>query len=342
MPEIFDSLRNEPGKHQLMLRLVRRVVVDDPKGILDFVDQLGDKDDQVLLTREIFESWVSIDLQAALETAEELDRLTGTSQHMSYVYSEWAKDDPYTVLDQLDHLPGNSARRVKHTAIRTIARESPRSAIQFLEHVEDEMERHEVATSIAYVWSNLDPKASIEWILSGPEGINAESSLPIAVAQLAQVDAEAAMDIAAAQKGALRTKLEANVVQTIAKTNVADAFRVVDELPDERRLDVGKALGRDVVLYAPDQVIRFRNKLDSASQYSYYNSVLTPWLIFRLDSLVEEIDQFPSKEIASLAAFRAMSEQRGRISDAQFDFLYERLDESQQAKINLATRRVEE
>ena len=341
MPEIFDSLRNEPWKHNLMLRLVRRAVVDDPKGLLDFVDQLGVKDDQVFLTREVFESWVSIDLEAALETAEELDRLTGTSQHRRYVYSEWAKDDPYTVLDQVDHLPRNTARWVKHAAIRTIARESPQSAIQFLEQIEDGMERYEVTSSIAHAWSDLDPKASIEWILSLHERSNAESFLPFAVLRLAQVDAEAAMDIAASQKGALRTQLEANVIKTIARTDVADAFRAVDELPDERRLDVGKALARDVVRYAPDQVIRFGNKLDSASQYSYYNSVLTPWLMFRLDFLVKEIDRLPSKEIASLAAFRVMSEQRGRISDAQFDFLYERLDESQQAKINLARRLVE-
>lgn len=342
MPEIFDSLGNEPGKFHLMQRLVRRTIVDDPKGILNIVDQLGDKDDQVTLTREIFESWASIDLEAALKTAEELDGLTGTSEHRRYVYHEWATNDPYAVLNQIDHLPRNTARRVKHAAIRTIARESPRSAIQFLEQIEDGMERYEVTSSIAHAWSDLDPKASIEWILSLHEGSNAESFLPFAVLRLAQVDAEAAMDIAAAQKGALRTQLEANVVKTIARTDVADAFRAVEELPDERQLDVGKALGRDVVRYAPDQVIRFGNRLDSASQYSYYNSVLTPWLIFRLDFLIEEIDQLPTKEIASLAAFRVISEQNGRISDAQFDFLFERLDENQQAKINLATRSVEE
>ena len=217
----------------------------------------------------------------------------------------WATNNPNMLLEELALLPENLQNLAREQAILAIARNEPLEAVDLMASVEDDSSRHMIAYSVASSWSDIDPVAAVNWILSNPDLERMRNELLTIVFQkLALENPQLAMELALKQPIEHGRGLEAIVIARLAQVDLQHALALLAQVREGQTqvaafMSIGQQLVRN---YDTDRALKLGEQLDGQSRSSYYQSVMSTWANMDPEGLVNSLDKLPSTETKSKAA----------------------------------------
>lgn len=219
----------------------------------------------------------------------------------------WATNNPNMLLEELALLPENLQNLAREQAILAIARNEPLEAVDLMASVEDDSSRHMIAYSVASSWSDIDPVAAVNWILSNTDLESMRNELLTIVFQnLALENPQLAMELALKQpiEHQHGRGLEAIVIARLAQVDLLHALALLAQVREGQTqvaafMSIGQQLVRN---YDTDRALKLGEQLDGQSRSSYYQSVMSTWANMDPEGLVNSLDKLPSTETKSKAA----------------------------------------
>lgn len=282
----------------------------DPKTALQQALELrGPAREFVLQT--IVEIWASADPQSALAGVSNLESWTERQALQESVLRVWANVDPRGLLDGIELLPEDLRQLGMEQALLAISRESPREAIELMADSSDRDLIDKLSKEIATHWSEQDPHAALDWVLTNefPTNVIQAEALMIVLANLASEDPELAFSTARGQPIVLRGQfyrgLEVTVIQNLVETDIDAAKAMLSQIRNEGLTvahaysEVGRAYVRNGEF---DQALKLGERLSERGQRNYYGSLMYQWAQSDPESLFAALEGLPSDQMRDQAA----------------------------------------
>ena len=340
--QVLDKIRDSMGNTQQRQFVLSAVVAvlsrDDPRGVLAHLQQLPQNRETRQMASAVFNSWADMDPAAAFAGASEMDSTNATTTNRQAVLQTWASLDPEAVLGMLDTLPDDVRMTGYRSAMQGLIQQSPSRAAKMIDDIEDQQIRYSLMQQLASQWSQTDPEAALDWIMSQPEELREPNALSITIMHLAESDPEAAFRIASRQSGSSGERMQMSVFHAIARHNIDQALDMLGKINPNVRVEATAAVGTELVQQDPDRALRLRNTLEDDQQADYLNMLVHRWAYADPQSLVKRIDDLPSVKIQSNAAKVLLQQRRQMwgegLTDDQFASLYNRLNETDRQAID--------
>ena len=173
-------------------------------GVVDtfkFVSTL-DEDMQQELLRPVVLAWANIDPAAALKAVDELENNPLTDLIERITANQWIGSNPKEILPLLDTYSQPVRSIAMETVATTLIRTKPLEALRLIqEWGNDGIDMTSVARGVIQEWSQLDPKAALEWLLSEKpdDWVNYAAMMETTLRGLAPVDPTLAFETALKQ-----------------------------------------------------------------------------------------------------------------------------------------------
>ena len=196
---VEDALRLPASKSQAALAGIAAAWVKaDPHGALAQVDYIDDVELRNAFKSNLFRTWASIDTDAMLAylvdlSPEEQDE----ALRVGAVQSSVAMLEPARALEAAESLAGEFGTMLRRSALLSLARDDPLTALRHVEALPPGVERDQLMTVIAQSYGRADPTAAIAWAQSLSPQL-----LTSVMMGVARADPERAMEIVTALPGA--------------------------------------------------------------------------------------------------------------------------------------------
>lgn len=306
--QIHEEVRDD---YWIYSTLIRSLTSHDPQEALDFLSGV-ELEQRELVGRVVVESWARTDPLAALNALESVEppRLRKSFvDNLSYV---WARTDPVHFVENVDVLGLAQRIRPLETAFGEIAQTSPEEALRQLERLANSIEDTSTVTRrIIYVWSEQDPQAAVDWILSNYTLEDPERSdlLPNALGKLSLEDPNKAMAIALEHPVLEdRTPPEYQIIWEMswnadAESAVAMLARVRPNPRSESRSYAFSLVGTAFIRNdRPSEALKLAMQLSESERNEYYSYLTYAWAYENPLQLLENFDQLPSAQVKSMFA----------------------------------------
>lgn len=305
------------------LMMVQSVARSDPEAI--FEQSIRDEKFQ-FLAAEIAEVWAETNPVDALNRVSVLDDASDRVQLTRAIMRIWSETNPRELIERRSVLPKDVQLSAISLAIGSIASTAPHEAIQLMENLRaEEVNTWVVAESLVNVWSENDPAATLDWVLSGSNDQNPLFAriVETTVRKLARVDPDRAMHLALNPlKSTWPTALDYKVIDEIAQTDVDVAAKLLPRVSDKYRARSYRKVGFEYVVNGnPENAIQLAEHLDPQQRDSYYSDTLDTWAMTNSDTLLKAMVRFPSSRVQELAAHALIyrNEDRHFLSEKQLE-----------------------
>lgn len=222
------------------------------------------------------------------------------------VVRSWAQNDPHMLLEDLSLLPKSLQDLATEQAILSIAKNEPLEAVDLMASVEDDSSRHMIAYSVVSSWSNLDPVAAVNWVLSNPDLERMRYELlAVVFRNLALENPQLAMELALKQPIEQHQRgLEATVIGRLAQVDLEHALALLSQVRQGQTqiaafMSVGSQLVRNNDM---DRALKLGEQLGAEWRDSYYQSIMSTWANMDPEGLLATLDKLPSAATKSKAA----------------------------------------
>ena len=166
--EIYNSIKAERIRRTTIGGLIRSISFGNPAEALSVARELPAGSETDGFIEAVFRTWTEVDSEAAFSAASELDALRSTSKFQLKVIEAWAQRDPVTLLNRIGTLPPDLVSTSKKLAVSNIAREAPKSVMEYVENFDNPEQEFELTALIVQQWTRSNPKATLEWLLQCP------------------------------------------------------------------------------------------------------------------------------------------------------------------------------
>lgn len=305
--EVLSRVVGTPlGDDHLRDSVVRTISDVDPARAIEYLRTVSENERETYATI-VASYWAREDPQSALEAASTLEppELREALEH-SLIYS-WSQSQPRDVIENVEMLRPHQRSDALGFALIEIAKDSPEEAIAHLESLEAHVDDTSIiALGIVMGWSESDPHAAAEWVLSKYEEHDQRRMLlNLVLRSFAFKDPAGAFEMALDQPVQEHEQgLEVDVVNSLTANGKLDEAlellpRVRQEFKIESYVDVGKALVRN---NQPDRAIGMAQQFTGQDRVRYYLDVISSWAEFNPSQLYESLGSLPSVRVQSYAA----------------------------------------
>ena len=335
--EILETNADTRGVSAFDLVIVRSVARENPEEV--FRQAAIDPDPPFLLT-EIASVWAETDPVNALSGVSSLDDASERYWLTREIMETWSEINPQELLERRAVLPIGLELPAISAAIGTIAKTDPLEAVRLIENLHAEgVDTSTVAESLVYVWSENDPDATLDWVLSGSNDQNPlfGRMVEIAISRLARVDPERAMEMALNPHSSTWPEwMDYKVIDEIARMNVDTALKLLPLVSEGSRAKSYRKVGFEYVESGnPERAVELGEQLSPSERNSYYLATFDTWALTDLGQLLGAIEHFSSTNVQALAA-RALirrNEDRHFLSNKQVKQLKVYLSEEDVEKL---------
>lgn len=338
--EVLSRIHEEyRGNDTMYSTLVRSLTKHDPHAAIDFL--LGvDGEQQESVGEVVMTSWARTDPVEALNALEVIEDTKLRNSLVNDLAWEWATRDPSVFLQNANLIePAVPRLRALLGALGEIAKSSPREALRQVEMFADSnVDTSTLVRSITYTWSEKDPQATVDWILSnyGSEDPQRANLLQRALSQLSLENPHKAMEIALEQP--VLENQPPPEYQIIAEMSYEEDLENTVELLSRVRPHptnesrgyayglVGKAFIRNE---QPNEALNLALKLPPTQREEYYRSFSYDWAYTNPLQLYEQLEDLSDDNAKSVFASALVDAQELRplLTDQQLDQLREYVQE---------------
>lgn len=308
LSRIHEDYRED---YRVYLTLIESLSKLDPQGALDFLSEV-ELEERELVGSVVVDSWAKTDPIAALNALQGIEPPRLRKSFVDGLAYVWARNDPVHLVENVNLLGQAERIRPLEYALGKIAQSSPEEALRQLELLVDSIEDTSTITRrIIYEWSEQDPQAAVDWIMSNYniEDPRRSSLLPDALGKLSLEDPNKAMAIALEQP-VLEDRYPPEYRIILEMSQNADADNTVAMLarvrPDPRSESrsnafyfVGKALIRND---RPDDALKLALQLSEAERGAYYSDITWAWAYDNPLQMFEYLEKLPNADVKSTFA----------------------------------------
>lgn len=303
--QVNRSLTNDRIKTTVLGRVLDMATKSNPHGTFELVVSMSSELNDKFIER-VAQTWGNADLYSALSAIDALETKRLQARLLIAAMQTRARNDPLTLLENLEGLSEKARTKAQELAIEAIARERPEQAAPLLLQMDDGSSKRKVANTVAMRWIHLEPRPALNWILTdlaiAPyRQYLLQSILPT----LAEDDAQLAFDTALNQplvEG--EPRLEISVVAVVARDDLEMAAEMLPRVRDPQSkvrttLVVGNAM---VVKGNPMEAVKLSQQLPESDREVYFLMTMGTWSQRDPEGLLNTIDQLPSAQAKSKAA----------------------------------------
>ena len=258
--------------------------------------------------------WAKLDPTAAFAAFSEIDLDDVDAKYaLESLLDGWAQTDAHGLLEVVDSLPKFGRSYAKYQAAFSIARDDPKIAIDIVNSLKgytEELERRVYLEILVQVWADKDIDNTLDFVLTDEETEPIRDTLMAGIVrQLTHVDPEHALNIALEyapvnQPETGTHSLDLIVVETLAQQDVEKAVEWLPRVLKESKLQAVDSIGRAYISGGqPLKAIELRTQLEGVRQSEYIQEILKFWANSQPELLYSNIDELPSRELKSKAAW---------------------------------------
>ena len=305
LSEILESDTKYPLSHSaLNLVLVRSLARTDPETM--FNQAAVDEEFQFLIA-EIAEVWAETNPIDALNSVSVVDHASDRRRITEVIMQVWSETNPRELLEKRHVLPKEMELRAISLAISSMAKTAPHEAIRFVDNLRAEgVNTWSVAPSLVNVWSEYDPAATLDWVLSSSNDQNPlfARMVETTICNLARVDPDRAMHLALnPPKTTWPTALDYKVILEIVRTDVDAAAKLLASVSNSSRANSYRSVGFEYVQNGnPERALELAEHLDPQERDRYYLDTFDIWVSSNSDEVLKALEHFPSSRMQELAA----------------------------------------
>lgn len=343
----FEVLSNvlrsfsDPNDRDVLFDVIAPVIESSPRQALNYARGVT-KEERKLLGDAIFLTWIQSDPVAALSAVSSFDENPTSRRTLQreMVY-QWARSDPDGILEEIELLPNSLKLYAIETAIARTTYKSPQKAILQMKEMEGFLGNNsQILARIVVEWSEYDPRAATDWIVSNIEGTHPErhSLLAQALRRLSLVDPQHALEVALNQPVDRDGRgLELEVVRALSLSgNSNDAIKMIDSVRGSAKVMALVAIGNGLVQEeAPHDALDLASRVPKAYQWYFYDNVFRTWAGEAPTQLLETLDRLESDENKSRAGVKLIIANRvnSALTDEQIDFVMSFLNEEDSTRV---------
>ena len=342
LDEISESALDFEIKNNMIRQLLWEAAEENPAQAFQYALNMPSEGRFSPTLYSVVSQWSQSDPQAAFQAVRAIEKSGLRDQLQRSVVGNWARQEPWYVLENLDDFPTNTHDNARSTAIREIARTSPKEAAELaLEHTEG-MRYSNLPSTVLYEWLEQDVEAAINWVYNGPvKDEHRYAWVQALTSRLVESDPRRAFDLAvkfdipedsnAMGMGVNQQGLEAEVIRRIAYKNLDLAVELLPQVREgitktrayisvgDRYIDDGHST----------EALELGLKLPNDDQASYFQSIAFSWARIDPAGFVESLERLPTAEIRSrIAATMSSQWAREQFTEEQIDTLKQYLSES--------------
>ena len=306
MSKIEGTLPDQSSKYAVYRSFFESLSTEDPHQALELAVGLANVKHTWGTTGLMVQNVAAIDPEGAIKIVSTINAGGIRNNRLRGIINTWIESDPYAVLANLTLLPENQRTEAQVDALVAIAADSTDAATRMLPDVNHYESKVTVAEAIFSNLAKNDVHAAVAWIQTDPSVAPLKTKLlPSVVADLSTKDPQYAMQIA--QSVAIDeydVGLEAQVIKSIAETNVDKAIALLPDTRNEKtkasaRVEIGNILVRDG---DAERAIELSEQITDERERARYLAKLIPSLIVEAPTVfVDNIQSFPNNRETALA-----------------------------------------
>ncbi len=307
LDRVAGSLEDSEERTSVLVRVLDRIADKHARAAFDFALTV-DSERSDFLVSVAARRFAAVDPVAALEGLSKIGKSGMRRNLQNQLVQYWARNEPSTVLAQLDSLPLPAKVRGQaySVALEHLAQETPVEAADIVSSMEEGSWKDQAAYSEVRSWYSTDPDATLEWALNDP-GIESVRSGVVrrVLMQLAADDLEFAMKTALEQPlVAGESGPEAGIVSQLAIDDVATALEYLPMVREgQSTVEAYPAVGRGLVENGmTDEALNLLTEVPDVARERYEQQMFGAWAAYDTSGLVESLDRMRSEEIKSAAA----------------------------------------
>ena len=266
------------------------------------------------------------DLENAINVATNLE-LSSSSSVVSEIFAKWAEKEPYRLFGLADSFDHRFVSTAKRRALEAIARISPQEAVNLLGEVDNSAFVIRTAPKIATQWAYTDPKSSLEWYMSSDRSRH-DPALRFIMERLVEEDAATAFKIVTDYPGEQGAVLTSSFFSVLLNQGSVDAMEFISLLDDDKKQGPVTLIGQRLAESDINQALELEKTIPESGRQEFRLSVISAASYPDPFHLYEHIDQLPSADLQSQAAFQLLMRDKseGVFSANQLKDLQARLD----------------
>lgn len=340
LDEVSQSITNPQTRQHVMESVLQMAAESDPKATFEYALKLNPRRTEVTsLMSAIVATWVKSDPRSALDSASQVER-TGLRKRLEdSVVRAWGAQDPRAVLLALESLPTHLHVSAASAAISRLVREDPQEAGSLVANMEGPT-KFSAASALVGYWSHQrDFRGALDWVLKEPRVAEFKPMLLTEIlASLVPYDPQLAMDEALLQPlEDDKPGLEASVISYLTYSDIDTAREFLTRVrAGTTQIASFAHVGRYYIENGEtEQAIALAGQLTSSKREAYFERLLRTWAQRDPTGLLDSIDQLPTAEVKSKAAFAltALNRWSKSLSDEQDERAREFLLENDAEKL---------
>jgi hypothetical protein len=217
-----------------------------PEAALRAIEQIDDVGLRARLLMQSMTGWTEKSPQEALDWAMGRKPSQERAQILSIVLRAKLKEDPRTVLTQVEQLPYAERQQVLPQLLYQLARDDVQAAAEWLSSMKDQRVRYSAVSSIASSFAARSPDEALRWAATLPKS-ESQYAIPMIISQVAEKDpARGLAMLNGLQDPAQRDNATLTVAQSWARRDPAAAAMWATRLPatQNRSSIVGAVFGQ--------------------------------------------------------------------------------------------------
>jgi hypothetical protein len=162
----LDQNKNAPNHDYLFSSVTAQMARSNPGEALRFIESRTLNHNALRSAySSIYGVWAAEDPQAAMASAQSIERADLRQQIYQSIFYQWYREDPDASLAAIDGLSSSRDRiRAYQRIIWQLAEDDPAKAEQILERIPLGQERSQMVSNIANQMARDDPQKALEWV----------------------------------------------------------------------------------------------------------------------------------------------------------------------------------
>lgn len=308
LQEIAESLTWDVDSYlHICDRVAEAVAQSNVVDTFNYVSTM-DEDIRRKFLRPVGMTWARVDPAAALKAVDELENTALTDGVARAITQLWAKSSPREILPLLD----NYSKQIQLVAMEGIAikliQTAPQEALLLIQEWGSAgLDMTSVIRSVIYEWSESDPTAALDWLLSqdSEDWTRYHDMLETTLRGLTSVDPIRAFEIAMKQPlpNPHSSGTEVWVILELSRSNLDKAIELLPQVRDSSKMIASKWVGNALVENGkPYQALNLAENIQEDRRDSFYFDLTVRWGGYNPLELFEALESLPTQQIQSNAA----------------------------------------
>ena len=340
LDQVSLSITNPRTRQHVLDSVLRMAAESDPEATFEYALKLDARRTEVTsLMSAIVAIWVKSDPLSALDSASQVER-SGLRQRLEdSVVRAWGAQNPRDVLLALESLPKHLHFSATSAAISKLVREDPQDAASLVARMKGSTKFSAASALVGYWSRQRDFRGALDWVSNEPSVAEIKPMLLAEIlASLVPYDPQLAMDEALLQPlEDDEPGLEASVIAYLTYSDIDTAREFLTRVrAGTTQIASFAHVGRYYIENGEtEQAIALAGQLTSSKREAYFERLLRTWAQRDPTGLLDSIDQLPTAEVKSKAAFAltALNRWSKSLSDEQDERAREFLLENDAEKL---------